>query len=58
MDPGETSVGITAPKGRGKSVGAKAIGMEAVVMVSFAETVTDVLAVLPTHASASRMTIA
>ena len=40
MDPGGTSVGSTAPRGQGKSVGAKAIDMGAVVMVSFAETVT------------------
>jgi len=58
MDPGGTSVGSTAPRGQGKSVGAKAIDMGAVVMVSFAETVTDVLAALPIPTSASRMTIA
>ena len=33
MDPGETSVGSTAPRGLGNHGGAKAIGMEAVPFV-------------------------
>ena len=40
MDPGGTSAGSTAPRGQGKSVGAKEIDMGAVVMGSFVETVT------------------
>ena len=40
MDLGGTSVESIAPRGQGKSVGAKAIDMGAVVTGSFAGTVT------------------